>query len=90
MLGKFTMNSKQPRSEGVRRIVFTCSVVLVVFPVIWMFGALIGNLGDLSDMEIAFCILIGVMGSIVFFLIPRAIAKITYWIIDGFREDKNM
>ena len=83
------MNTKQPRSEGVRRIVLTCSVVLVVFPVFWMFGALIGNLGDLADMEIVFCILIGVMGSIVFFLIPRAIAKITYWIIDGYREDKN-
>lgn len=83
------MNTKQSRSEGVRRIVLTCSVVLVVFPIFWMFGALIGNLGDLSDMEIAFCILIGVMGSIVFFLIPRAIAKTTYWIIDGFREDKN-
>ena len=83
------MNTKQPRSEGVRRIVLTCSVVLVVFPIFWMFGALIGNLGDLSDKEIAFCILIGVMGSIGFFLIPRAIAKNEYWIIDGFREDKN-
>ena len=83
------MNSKQSRSEGVRRIVLTCSVVLVVFPIFWMFGALIGNLGNLSDVEIAFCILIGVMGSIVFFLIPRAIAKIAYWIIDGFREDEN-
>lgn len=45
------------------------------------FGTLSIRYGD--------CILIGVMGSIVFFLIPRGIAKITYWIIDGFREDKN-
>lgn len=83
------MNSKQSQSEGVRRIVLTCSVVLAVFPVFWMFGALISNLGDLSDMEITFCILIGVIGSIVFFLIPRAIVKTAYWIIDGFREDRT-
>ena len=75
------MNTKQPRSDGVRRIVLTCSVALAVFPVFWMSGALIGNLGDLSDTEIVFCILIGVISSIVFFLIPREIAKIIYWII---------
>ena len=83
------MNTKQPRSEGVRRIVLTCSVALAVLPVFWMLGALIGNLGALSYMEIAYCILMGVIGSVVFFLIPRAIAKTAYWIIDGFREDKN-
>ena len=78
------MNTKQPRSDGVRRIVLTCSVALAVFPVFWMSGTLIGNLGDLSDMETVFCILIGVTSSIVFFLIPRA-AKIIYWVIDDFR-----
>jgi len=54
-----------------------------------MLGALISSLGELSYTEITYCILIGVIGSIVFFLIPRAIAKIAYWIIDGFREDRN-
>ncbi len=83
------MNTKQPRSEGVRRIVLACSVALAVLPVIWMLGALISSLGELSYTEITYCILIGVIGSIVFFLIPRAIAKIAYWIIDGFREDRN-
>ncbi|MDE0040706.1 MAG: hypothetical protein OXT74_01610 [Candidatus Poribacteria bacterium] len=83
------MNTKQPQSEGIRRIVLACSVVLAVLPVFWMLGALIGNLGGLSYTEIAYCILVGVIGSIVFFLIPRAIAKIAYWIIDGFREDRN-
>ena len=83
------MSTKPPRSEGVRRIVLACSVVLAVLPLLWLLGALIGNLGDLSSSEVAFCILIAAIGCIVFFLIPRAIAKLTYWIIDGFCEDKN-
>ena len=83
------MNTKQPRSEGVRRIVIVCSVVLPVLWVMWAIGAIGEIIGDLSDKEIAFCILIGVMGSIGFFLIPRAIAKNEYWIIDGFREDED-
>ena len=77
------MNTKQPLFEGVRRI------VLAVWPMLWMLGALIGNLGDLSYTELAYCILIGAISSIVFFLIPGVIAKIVYWIIDGFCEDKN-
>ena len=89
MLKRVTMKSKQPRSEGVRRIVLTCSVTLAVLPVFWMLAALGGNLGALSYVEIAYCVLMGVIGSIVFFLIPKAIAKIVYWIVDGFREDRN-
>ena len=83
------MNTKQPQSEGVRRIVIVCSVALAVLPVIWMLGALTSSLGGLSYTEIAYCILVGVIGSVLFFLIPRAIAKIVYWIIEGFREDRN-
>lgn len=89
MLKRVTMKSKQPRSEGVRRIVLTCSVALAVLPVFWMLAALGGNLGALSFTEIAYCVLMGVIGSVLFFLIPRAIAKIVYWIIEGFREDRN-
>lgn len=83
------MNTNQPRSQGVRRIVLTCSVALAVLPVFWMLGALIGNLGTLSYTEIAYCVVVGVIGSVLFFLIPRAISKIVYWIVEGFREDKN-
>ena len=83
------MSTKQPRSEGVRRMVLACSVVLAVLPLLWLLGALIGNLGDLSSSEVAFCILIAAIGCIVFFLVPGVIAKIAYWIIDGFCEDKN-
>ena len=83
------MSTKPPRSEGVRRIVLACSVVLAVLPLLWLLGALIGNLGDLSSSEVTFCILIAAIGCIVLFLIPRAITKLAYWIIDGFCEDKN-
>ena len=83
------MKSKQPRSEGVRRIVLTCSVALAVLPVFWMLAALVGNLSALSFAEIAYCVLVGVVGSVLFFLVPRAIAKIVYWIVEGFREDRN-
>ena len=83
------MSTKPPRSEDVRRIVLACSVVLAVLPLLWLLGALIGNLGDLSSSEVAFCILIAAIGCIVFFLVLGVIAKIVYWIIDGFCEDKN-
>ena len=82
------MNTKQPRSEGVRRIVIVCSVVLPVLWVMWAIGA-IGEI-NLRGNELAYFAICVVVFGIVLFFTPGVIPKLIYWISDGFSIDKRV
>lgn len=82
------MNTKQPQSEGVRRIVIVCSVVL---PVLWVMLAIraIGEF-NLNENELGYFVICAVVSGIVLFFTPGVIPKLIYWISDGFSIDRKI
>ena len=80
------MNTKQPQSEGVRRIVIVCSVVLSVLWVMCAVG-MIGKI-NLRGNELGYFVMCIVISGIVLFFTPGVIPKLIYWISDGFSIDR--
>ena len=84
------LNSRQPRSEGVRRIVAACSIGLSG---LWIF--LLGCLSlatfhsSRSGFELSIGLFITVIGGVVFYFIPKWMSKIVYYIKNGFDLEKN-
>ena len=85
---RFTMNTKQPQSEGVRRIVIVCSVVLSVLWVMCTVG-MIGKI-NLHGNELGYFVICIVVSGIVLFFTPGVIPKLIYWISDGFSIDRRV
>ena len=82
------MKTKQPQSEGVRRIVLTSSIIL---PVLWLIHVL-GRIAesDLRRNELGYVAIVVVVFGIFFCLITRVIPRFAYWIRDGFSLDKRL
>lgn len=72
------------RSEGIRRIVLTLSVVT---PICWIVFLAIESDGFAHVPPIGWLIIVG--GAIIAYFIPKLICIVTYWILDGFRKDKG-
>ena len=72
------------RSEGIRRIVLTLSVVT---PICWIVFLAIEGRGFANVEPIGWLIIVG--GAIIAYFIPKLICIVTYWILDGFRKDKG-
>lgn len=72
------------RSEGIRRILLILSVLSVIG---WTVFVAIASHG-FSIMPLrGWLILMG--GLVIAFFAPFLIAKIVYWVIDGFKKDRN-
>ena len=73
------------RSEGVRRLVFAFSIILglavLLFVAIYTKGFSKAYLPNIISYVIVFGIIVLV------YLIPQIIAKVIYWIKDGFGSD---
>ena len=72
------------RSEGIRRIVLTLSVVT---PICWIVFLAIESRGFAHVEPIGWLIIVG--GAIIAYFIPKLKGIVTYWILDGFRKDKG-
>jgi hypothetical protein len=86
---RLTSETKQPRSEGVRSIVFACSIALSGY---WMFSGcfyLAGCLLSRSRSQFSSGLFVTIIGSVVSYFIPKWISKFAYWIKDGFDLDKK-
>ena len=81
------MNIKQPRSEGIRRIVFACSVVLVALWAMWALSTIAERV--LRGNELIYSIFLAVASGTALFFIPKTIPDLLAWIKDGFGLNKN-
>jgi hypothetical protein len=72
------------RSEGVRRIVQLISVLCASG---WVLVILIGT--DLFRRMTTDQLIISAIGLAITYYFPQVICKATYWIIDGFKIDKE-
>ena len=72
------------RSEGVRRIVQVLSVLSVVGWISWLGFA---SKGFYKVQPLGWLILLG--GVPIAYIIPQLINKVTYWVIAGFKKDKE-
>lgn len=72
------------RSEGIRRILLILSVLLVI-----SWTALIGIASDgFSNINLpGWIVFTG--GLVIVYFIPSLIARIVYWVIDGFKKDRK-
>jgi len=82
---------KKKRSEGVRRIVAFFSLGLSL---VWVVGwcsiiILIGKESGFKDVNWISLSLWTISITAVLYFTPRLIAKIIYWIIGGFQDDKE-
>ena len=71
-------------SLGVRRIVLVLSVLSVIGWVLWV-G--IESDGFSQVKPIGWLIFAG--GMVIAYLLPQLLCKVTYWVIDGFKKDKE-
>jgi uncharacterized membrane protein len=72
------------RSIGVKRIVVILSLVSIIAWVVFVFAAS----DSFSDMDsVGWLILSG--GIVVAYLVPQLICKGVYWVLDGFKKDKE-
>ena len=81
------MNTKQPRSEGVRRIVLACSIVLVALWGIWALSTVAERV--LRDNKLIYSLVLAVASGTVLFFIPKTIPDLLACIKDGFGLNKN-
>ncbi len=72
------------RSEGVRRIVFILSLLFVFGWISWI-GIMSDGFSGIKS--IGWLIFAG--GLIVAYLLPQLICKTSYWVMDGFKKDKE-
>ena len=71
----------EKRSTGVKRIVVILSVVSTI---IWV--SVIGvGMGIVGEEEWFFF----VVGIVVAYFVPQLISKLVYWVLDGFKKDKE-
>ena len=71
-------------SEGVRRIVLVFSVLSIIGWVSWV-G--IVSKGFSQVKPVGWLVLAG--GMLIAYFIPQSICKVTCWVIDGFKKDKE-
>lgn len=72
------------RSEGIRRIVLLISVLFVIAWIFWV-GVVSDGFTEIHNYEW----LIFIAGLVFASVIPSIISKITYWVIEGFKKDKE-
>jgi hypothetical protein len=72
------------RSEGIKRIVLVLSVLSVIGWVSWI-G--IESKGFSKVHTVGWLLIAG--GILIAYFIPQLICKITYWVIEGFKRDKE-
>ena len=72
------------RSEGVRRIVLIISVLSVIG---WISWVAIKSDGFSGVQLVGWLIFTG--GLVLAYFIPQLICRASYWVIDGFKKDKE-
>lgn len=72
------------RSIGVKRIVVTLSVVSIIVWVSFMFvvSRAFTDMGNDAWLALA-------VGIVIAFFVPQLICKVVYWVLDGFKKDKE-
>ncbi len=84
------LKNRQPRSEGVRRIVAACSIGLSG---LWIL--LLGCLSlahfhsSRSGFELSIGLFFALIGGVALYFLPKGICKFVFWIKDGFDLDKK-
>lgn len=74
----------EKRSIGVKRIVVILSLVSIIAWVIFVFE----DSDAFSDMDTVEWLILSV-GIVVAYLVPQLICKGVYWVLDGFKKDKE-
>ena len=87
MFHQITMGAQmKKRSIGVKRIVVILSVVSIIVWVSFMF-VVTSAFTDMGGND-AWLALAG--GIVVALFVPQLICKVVYWVIDGFKKDKEI
>lgn len=83
------LKKRQPRSEGVRRIVVACSAglsgVWVAIGCLCMVYSLIHH----SRSDASICLFFTLIGGATLYFLPKGVCTFVYWIKDGFDLDKK-
>ena len=84
------MNIKQPPSEGVRELLFACSVTLCG---LWTFImgclSLSHYLLTRNGSEFSIALFFTLIGGAALYYLPKGMCKLVYWIKGGFDLDKK-
>ena len=84
------MKSNRPQSEGVRELVFACSVTLCGLWTFIMCNLSLSHYLLTSDgSEFSIALFFTLIGGAALYYLPKGMCKFVYWIKDGFVQDKK-